>query len=148
MMGVHADKSRARLLAVQAVFQMEQNQIGAQALIAQYDEKPVALPEENTVHGDVDTELFRHLVTAVAADIDALDGRIRAVLQTGWTLERIDSVVRAILRTAVAELNTCPTAREIVLDEYIEVTRAFFEDTEAAFVNAALDRICADLPVT
>jgi N utilization substance protein B len=33
---------------------------------------------------------------------------------------------------------------EVVIDEYVEIAKSFFEWPEPGFVNAALDRIAAD----
>ena len=53
---------------------------------------------------------------------------------------RIDAVARAILRAGATELEQrrdIPTA--VVIDEYVEIAKAFFEGPEPAFINAALD---------
>ncbi len=34
--------------------------------------------------------------------------------------------------------------REIVIDEYVELAKAFFDEAEAKFVNAALDGVARD----
>jgi transcription antitermination protein NusB len=36
------------------------------------------------------------------------------------------------------------TPREVVLDEYVELAKAFFDEAEARFVNAALDGVARD----
>ena len=35
--------------------------------------------------------------------------------------------------------------KEIVIDEYVELAKAFFDDAEAKFVNAALDGVARDV---
>lgn len=142
-MGVHDDKSRARLCAVQALYQMEQSGITAPDVIAQFRDHQVAGAEGEQVEGDVDFDLFSTLVTGAATDHSGLDGRISAVLQTGWALDRIDSVARAILRVGSYEIGTLTAPRDIVLNEYIEIAKAFFEGAEVGFINAALDRVSA-----
>ena len=59
---------------------------------------------------------------------------------------RLDSTLRAILRCAVCELirmDDIPAA--IVIDEYIDLTKAFFEGPEPGFVNGLLDTISKKL---
>jgi N utilization substance protein B len=63
-------------------------------------------------------------------------------LAVGWRLSRVDSILRAILRAAAFEL----VARKdvparVILDEYVEISHAFFGGDEPAFVNAALDKL-------
>ena len=36
------------------------------------------------------------------------------------------------------------TPREVVIDEYVELAKAFFDEAEAKFVNAALDGVARD----
>ncbi|MEY4255410.1 MAG: hypothetical protein RLZZ141_637, partial [Pseudomonadota bacterium] len=53
--------------------------------------------------------------------------------------------VRSILRAGAYELSTLqdiPT--EIVIDEYVEIAKSFFEGVEPGFVNGALDGIARD----
>ena len=52
-------------------------------------------------------------------------------------MERIDAVARAILRSGAAELEQrtdIPVA--VVIDEYVEIAKAFFDGPEPGFVNA------------
>jgi N utilization substance protein B len=53
--------------------------------------------------------------------------------------------VRAILRAGAFELLRLPEVpTEVVIDEYVEIAKSFFEGPEPGFVNAALDRIAVD----
>ena len=68
-----------------------------------------------------------------------------ARLTKGWRLERLDATLRAILRSGAFELMRCPEApTEVVIDEYVEIAKSFFEGPEPGFVNAALDGIAQD----
>jgi N utilization substance protein B len=82
----------------------------------------------------------------VVADQGAIDRAVVKRLAEGWRLERIDATVRAILRAGAFELIHRPdVAKEIVIDEYVELAKAFFEAAEAKFVNAALDGVARDV---
>ena len=74
-----------------------------------------------------------------------IDRAIAGHLAVGWKLERIDATLRALFRAAVFELMT-GAAKEIVIDEYVEIAKSFFEGPEPGFVNAALDALARDLP--
>jgi N utilization substance protein B len=57
----------------------------------------------------------------------------------------VDATVRAILRSAAYELSRRPDVpAEVVIDEYVEIAKSFFEGTEPGFVNGALDAISRD----
>ena len=56
-----------------------------------------------------------------------------------------EATLRALLRSGAWELKHKPDVpREIVIDEYVELAKAFFDDAEAKFVNAALDGVARD----
>ena len=78
-----------------------------------------------------------------------MDADLRAIarhLSKGWRLERLDAVARAILRAGSAELEQradIPVA--VVIDEYVEIAKRFFDGPEPGFVNATLDACARDL---
>jgi N utilization substance protein B len=93
-----------------------------------------------------DLDLFRALIHAAVDRQLMLDQAIARQLAAGWRLERIDAVARAILRAGAAELEQrldVPVA--VVIDEYIDIAKAFFEGPEPAFINAALDACAQEL---
>jgi len=138
----------ARLAAVQALYQMELS--GAAPAIVMRDFANGKLPaaEDGALddsEGDVDH--FRLIVELAVERQETIDRAIARRLQ-GWRLERLDSVARAILRAGVVELEArgdIPTA--VVIDEYVEIAKAFFEGPEPGFVNATLDAVSKDVRV-
>jgi N utilization substance protein B len=80
------------------------------------------------------------------ADQARVDAAVTRRLAEGWKLTRLDATLRALLRSGVWELIQRPdTPREVVLDEYVELAKAFFDDRDAGFVNAALDGVARDV---
>jgi len=60
----------------------------------------------------------------------------------GWSLSRIDTVSRAILRSALYELKECNDIPvKVIINEYIEISKSFFEGEEPNFINGILDKI-------
>ena len=57
----------------------------------------------------------------------------------GWQLERLFAVDRLLLWLAIYELKYCGEAPAVVIDEAVELAKAFGTDSSAAFVNAVLD---------
>jgi N utilization substance protein B len=63
-------------------------------------------------------------------------------LPADWPLNRIDPVLRALLRAGGAELAMAdgpPT--KVVINEYLDVARGFFTGAEPGMANAVLDRL-------
>ena len=94
---------------------------------------------------EADEDWFAAVVHGVVEDQRAIDEAIKARLASNWRLERLDATLRALLRSGAWELKHKPDVpREIVIDEYVELAKAFFDDAEAKFVNAALDGVARD----
>jgi len=76
---------------------------------------------------------------------DEIDGLLRAAAQH-WSLERLSGTDRAVLRAAVAELvSRQGTPARVVIDEAIEIAKAYGSEESGRFVNAVLDRIAREL---
>jgi N utilization substance protein B len=140
-------RSVARLAAVQALYQMEVSGATTADVIADFTAGKLPRESEATYgDGEGDFELFKILVETAVERQATYDRAIARRLSKGWRLERIDAVARAILRAGAAELEQrtdIPVA--VVIDEYVEVAKAFFEAPEPGFVNATLDALARDL---
>jgi N utilization substance protein B len=136
----------ARLAAVQALYQMEVGGAGVEAVVREFSDHRFGSDLEGEPLADADEGFFADLVRGVVGDQAALDRAIVRRLAQGWKLERLDATVRAILRAGAFELTHRPDVpAEVVIDEYVELAKAFFDPTEAGFVNAALDAIAGDV---
>lgn len=138
-------RSVARLGAVQALYQMDVSGQGAEAVVREFHDYRFDREMEGAQLASADEAWFAGVVRGVAADQMAVDRGIRRRLASGWKLERLDATVRAILRAGAFELmreSDVPT--EVVIDEYVEIAKSFFEGPEPGFVNAALDAIASD----
>ena len=81
------------------------------------------------------------LAEGTIAHLQSIDARIEAQAQH-WRLERMAVIDRLILRMAVYEFLYRPdTPRTVVIDEAIELARAFSEQDAVRFVNGVLDGI-------
>ncbi|MEY4708050.1 MAG: hypothetical protein RJB58_1773 [Pseudomonadota bacterium] len=127
----------ARLGAVQALYQMEMSGDGAEEVAAEFAEHRFAeLP------ATPDGEFFHAVVNGVPQHQVEIDRAIAGALSEKWKLERVDSILRAVLRCGVFELVARrDVPAKVVIDEYVAVSGAFFGGDEPGFVNAALDTI-------
>lgn len=139
-------RGAARLAAVQALYQVEMSGRSASAVSDEFlihragRAGPDAVEEGGVLDG-LDREWFTALVRGVAAD-DSLDDILAGALAEGWTVERLDPVLRAILRAGLWELLHRPDVPgAVVANEYVELANGFFADKEPAVVNAILDRV-------
>ena len=91
-----------------------------------------------------DEDYFALLVRGAVEHQARVDKAIRKRLADGWKLERIDATLRAILRAGAFELVGGDAPTEVVIDEYVEIAKSFFDGPEPGFVNGALDGIARD----
>jgi N utilization substance protein B len=139
-------RSVARLAAVQALYQMEVSSAGAEAVIREFAEHRFDRDIEDMTLAGADEAFFADLVRGVVANQREVDAAIARRLAQNWRLERIDATVRAILRGGAYELahrSDVPT--EVVIDEYVELAKSFFDGPEPGFVNGALDGVAQDV---
>ena len=140
----NASKSAARLAAVQALYQMELTGTDAESVIGEFCQHRFREKAAKPL-GEPDEEFFAALVHGVPKRQVEIDRALANGLSEDWKIQRIDSILRAILRTAIYELIDCPDVpAKAVIDEYLNVAHAFFEGEEPSFVNALLDRVARE----
>ncbi|MBI1239333.1 MAG: transcription antitermination factor NusB [Alphaproteobacteria bacterium] len=135
-------RSAARLAAVQALYQMDLAEAPAEDVIADFRAGTGVIDRSEGALGGADEGHFVNILNGVVAHQDAIDKAIHGSLAAGWTLARIDSLLRALLRAGVYELQQrADIPARVILKEYLQIADAFFEADEARFVNGVLDRI-------
>lgn len=85
------------------------------------------------------------LTAGVGEHRGEIDGLIRRFAK-GWSLERMPSLDRAVLRLAIFELGWCadvPTG--VVIDEAVDLAKQYSTDDSGRFVNGMLSRIAQEL---
>jgi len=149
-------RTASRVAAVQALFQSEQGGETAETVIDQFVRHRLgAMPGPEHLGGggfeegrvpDAQVPLFTRIVRTAVAQQDQLDALIAASLPAEWPMTRIDPVMRALLRSAGAELTMAdgPPAR-VVINEYLDVAHGFFTGEEPRMVNGMLDRLAREL---
>lgn len=135
-------RTSARLGAVQALYQMELASTDVADILVEYTSSRQGNAFDNGEHGKADIMFLKDIVQGVVKHQRTIDRSVADCLSAGWTLPRLDATLRAILRAAGYELEHRPDIPgKVVIAEYVELTRAFFEDNESAFINGALDKL-------
>lgn len=132
-------RSAGRMAAVQALFQVEHTGTTASAVVLEF----LAHRRKDRESGATrfETTFFTKLVEGAWLTHEKTDEMIVGALKSGWTLDRIEPVTRAILRAALYEILESKTPTAVIIDEYLNITRAFFDDTEVGFVNGVLNTL-------
>jgi transcription antitermination protein NusB len=75
-----------------------------------------------------------------------IDPMVDAQLAAGWRLARVDSILRATLRAGTFELmERADVPGRVIISEYVDVAKAYFNDDEPKVVNGVLDRLARRL---
>ncbi len=135
----------ARLAAVQALYQMEVSGVGVEAVVREFADHRFGRDLEGEQLADADEVMFGDIVRGVVAEQSRIDQAVVKRLAENWKLDRLDATVRAMLRAGVFELIYKDTPVEVVIDEYVELAKAFFDAKESAFINGALDAVAQDV---
>jgi N utilization substance protein B len=139
-------RGAARLAAVQALYQLDINGGKAEAIAQEFVDHRLGRELDGDTYGGADEALFRAILAGAAARRDELDNIIAAVLPDAWPIDRIDSILRQILRCGVYELAEQPEIpAPVVISEYVGVADAFYQGKEPGMVNAVLDRLAREL---
>jgi transcription antitermination protein NusB len=144
--GLGERRSAARLAAVQALYQMDLTQKGLNDIIHEFERFWMGKEIEGDQYKPTDSALFRIIIQGVLDHQKFIDPTVDELLAKGWPLKRIENVMRAILRAGAFELiKSHDVPVKVVISEYVDIARAFFEKDETAMVNAVLDRLARDV---
>ncbi len=124
----------AREKALQALFQIDVSGTEPSSAI------------EHVLDGEPNDEYLSRLIGGVVEHQDEIDQVIKGNLEK-WTLERLATVDRNILRIAVYELKFAhdEIPERVVMDEAIEIAKLYGDHQSSKFINGVLSKVKAQL---
>ena len=135
-------RGAARLAAVQALYQMDMTGIDLNEVVAEFQAHRFGQEVEGDRYHTAEGEFFQDLVDGVVREQRRLDPMLDQQLAEGWRLNRVDSILRALLRSAAFELTIRDDVpARVVINEYVDIAHAFFSGDEPKVVNGVLDRL-------
>jgi N utilization substance protein B len=135
-------RSAARLAAVQALYQMDIAGTSLSDILAEFEAHWMSREVEGTRYADAEAAYFRDIVSGVLREQRALDPLVDDALVKGWPLQRVETVLRAVLRAGAYELvHRSDVPARVVVSEYVDVAAAFLDGEETGMVNAVLDQL-------
>jgi N utilization substance protein B len=136
-----AVRRKAREAALQMLYQGEVGRTSAYEAIATYwpsREAEDTLPEEAR-------EFANGLVLGTVSRLEEIDRLLTSHAQN-WRVERMAVLDRLILRMATYELLADPqTPTKVVINEALELARAYSGEDAVPFVNGVLDAVRKEL---
>jgi N utilization substance protein B len=139
---VASRRSVARLAAVQALYQWQEGQHEPAEIIEQFLSVRTGETGEGGMRRDADRPLFKDVVEGTVSHKEALEQTLTEALSEDWAWGRIDRLVRAILLAGAYELqHRGDVPARVVINEYVGIAHAFYDQGEADFINSVLDRV-------
>lgn len=140
-----ARRTAARLAAVQVLYQMDQNDQNARTVIREFIDHRIGFEVDGEVLVPADAELLSEIVNGVEARRNELVEMISAAAdKTEFT--KMELLLRCILLCGAWELlDNTDVDKGIVINDYLNVTNAFYEKSERGLINAILDRLAGKL---
>ena len=126
-------RKHLRQRALQAIVSIEFGQDPLQAAQFSY------LYDQEEVQ-EVEIPLFLlQLVTGVADHRDELDKELEPHLKAGWSLDRLTTIDKSILRLGLFEIQYCEeTPDRVAVNEAIELAKDFSDQASVKFINGVL----------
>jgi N utilization substance protein B len=120
----------AREKALQALFQIDVSSTEPSSAI------------EHVLDGEQNDEYLTRLIFGVVEHKDEIDQLIKNNLEK-WTLERLATVDRNVLRIAVYELKFAheEIPERVVMDEAIEIAKLYGDQQSSKFINGVLSKV-------
>ncbi len=123
-------RRRARELALRVLYEAD---VGRQTLPAVVSRVEPDVPER-------ERPFFRALCEGTWRARAQIDTRL-AALTPAWSVDRLASTDRAILRMAIYELQHLDTPARVVINEAVELAKAYGTDASGKFVNGVLGAV-------
>ena len=139
---LYTKKTAARLYATQALFQMEVSHSSVHEIILEFEMHRIGAKIDENTYNQADITMFREILHKAVEAQSKIDQLTDFSLKDTWPLKRIDPTLRALFRAAVAEILINKTPTKAVINEFIEIAKAFFPGgREPKLVNGVLDNI-------
>ena len=139
-------RSATRLAAVQALYQIDLTGAEVDGVVEEFRKHRLGVDDEDSAMEKSDERLFAELVTGVMARRAELDAQLAPALVEGWSLDRLEVVLRCILRLGTFELMARRRVpARVVISEHVDLAHAFFSGGEPGMVNGVLDRLARSL---
>ena len=142
-------RSASRLGAVQALYQVEMTGVAPNVVVVEYVKHRLGQEIDGDTFMAADATLFEELVQGTVERQADLDGLITPALSADWPLDRLEMILRAILRVATFELaHRLDVPVKVVITEYVDIAHAFFAGKEPGLINGVLDKLGRELRPT
>lgn len=135
-------RRKSRIIAFQALYSWNVSRVPTEELLTFSWLKK----DSEFTPNEIEEQTFASFIISGTIDhIDEIDNLISSHLSSSWTMERINKVSLAILRTSTYEIKfQAGSNPKIVIDEAVNIAKEYGSDDSYKFINAILDKIEKD----
>jgi transcription antitermination protein NusB len=143
-------RRKAREMALQTFFALDfqerDPELGELGMLNHYEDILTEIASADNISTDDPRYIFADdLVRRTIQNLHDIDEVITKHTKN-WSLERLATIDRNILRLAVSELYYTDTPAAIIINEAIEIAKRFSTEQSGKFVNGILDKIQSEQP--
>ena len=138
----HSEALSARLIAVQALYQMKQNQQSVKSIYNEY----IEFRSEQEINGEKlvkpDGVLFKKIIYGVDERYQEIGSVIQANLKKDASDRKVEPLLYSLFLCAAYELLAhSEIDAPIIINDYLNVGHSFFDKNEVALINGVLDTV-------
>lgn len=130
-------KSDNRKVAFEIVYSLESQNTKYE----DYKENVDMFLEAKEVHGKVTTKYIKDVVYGTKRHGKQIKKQIEECLSEKWSYDRVAKVNIAILEVAIFEMLFLKTPYKVVINEAVELAKAYADTKAPAFINGVLASI-------
>ncbi len=147
-------RAAARMAAVQSLYELDMVDGDEDPVLRTFIEKRWTVPVEDedgdevgeAEFNDPDKTFLIAVVRRVGERKTSLDEMLDGALGPKWSVERVEVLMRAILRCGAYELmERTEIPAKVIINEYMDIANAFFTEGEPKMVNGVLDKLAHTL---
>lgn len=129
--------SENRKIAFEIIYSLQSQNVNYE----EYKENVDMFFEERDVHGKSTTKYIKDMVYGTKRHGKQLKKQIEDCLSEKWTYDRLSKINVVILEMAVFEMLYLKTPFKVVINEAVELAKAFGDTKAPSFVNGVLASI-------
>ena len=138
--------SVARLTAAQGLYEIEITGASLDTILLDFLARRWQNPDPDEPElgelAEPDKKKFGEIVGGVIENKSQIDEILTGALTEGHSLDKLDVLLRSVLRAAAFEMFFLPKVPvRVIIKEYVDLTYAFYAENEPSLVNGILDRI-------
>ena len=97
--------------------------------------------ENENINEEKTVEYIKNIVTGIKDKSEIITQNIATNLKSGWSIERISKVDLVLLKIAIYEILYTETPYKVAINEVIELSKKYGEETSPNFINGVLASI-------